>query len=57
MFKENINHLLQFLIDETMFREKKKKELSFLNKKRNYFMFSLAYLFIFLLIMKILNVF
>ena len=54
MFKENINHFVGFLSDEVMFR-KKKMELNNQNKKRNYFMFSLTYIFLFLLVFKILG--
>lgn len=52
MFKENINHFFNFIVEETEYREKK-MALSVNNKKRTYYMFSLAYLFIFLLIFKI----
>ena len=56
MFKENFNHFVGFLSDEVMFR-KKKIELNNQNKKRNYFMFSLTYIFLFLLVFKILGFF
>lgn len=54
MFKENFNHFVGFLSDEVMFRNKK-MELN--NKKRNYFMFSLTYIFLFLLVFKVLGFF
>jgi hypothetical protein len=56
MFKENINHFIGFLMDEYHHREKK-MEISKKNKKRNYFMFALTYIFIFLLLFRILNFF
>jgi len=52
MFKENINHFFNFIIEETEYREKK-IALNIKNKKRTYFMFFIAYLFIFLLIFKV----
>jgi hypothetical protein len=56
MFKENFNHFVGFLSDEVMFRNKK-MELNNKNKKRNYFMFSLTYIFLFLLVFKVLGFF
>ena len=56
MFKESFNHFVVFLMDEVSYREEK-MELSKKNKKRNYFMFALTYLFIILLIFKILDFF
>ena len=56
MFQENLKHFTNFAFEEMQFR-KKKKELDIINKKRNYFMFTLTYLFIILLILKILKFF
>ena len=54
MFKENINHFFNFIVEETEYRQKK-MALTVNNKKRTYYMFSLAYLFIFLLIFNVLG--